>query len=219
MGKFGIDFDPEGYAPVADRIRLFYQTHPLGRIETELVRHTAEQVVFKALVYRSATDPRAAATGWAAEREGDGDINVVACLENAETSAIGRALANLGFTASRERPSAEEMTKARRTRARLTSVNRNSTGLSVPPSEASSGRRNLMDDDPLQRQANELLDALHLIRTAQRLGLRSARATRLRARIVASTMTPETLDRLSTILRRWIDKRRAETVRSTPPPP
>src|SRR5690349_10877867 len=69
MGKTGSDFDPDAYAPVAERIRLFYQAHPLGRIETELVRRTADEVVFKALVYRTATDAHPAATGWAAERE------------------------------------------------------------------------------------------------------------------------------------------------------
>src|SRR5690349_19949227 len=119
MGKFGSHFDPDGYAPVAERIRLFYHAHPLGRIETDLVRHSDGQVVFKALVYRNITDEHPAATGWAAEREGDGDINLVACVENTETSAIGRALANLGFTASRERPSAEEMAKASRARMRV----------------------------------------------------------------------------------------------------
>jgi hypothetical protein len=50
---------------------------------------------------------------------GDGEINAVACLENTETSAIGRALANLGFLASRLRPSAEEVAKATRARGRL----------------------------------------------------------------------------------------------------
>ncbi len=50
---------------------------------------------------------------------GDGEINAVACLENTETSAIGRALANLGFLAARLRPSVEEVAKASRARARL----------------------------------------------------------------------------------------------------
>jgi hypothetical protein len=53
VGKFGSGFDPETYAPVAERIRLFYQAHPLGRIVTDLVRHEDGQVVFKALVYRT----------------------------------------------------------------------------------------------------------------------------------------------------------------------
>lgn len=118
MSKGDAGFDREGYAPVADRIALFYERHPMGRIETHLVERSDRGVVFRAAVYRSPDERRPAATGWAAEREGDGEINTVACLENTETSAVGRALANLGFTASRQRASAEEMAKVARERGR-----------------------------------------------------------------------------------------------------
>jgi hypothetical protein len=118
MPKTTPDFDPESYAPVAARIELFYERYPTGRIVTELVQHTAE-IVFRAAVYRAAEDREPAATGWAAERIGDGEVNAVACLENTETSAVGRALANLGFLASPLRPSAEEVAKAARARARV----------------------------------------------------------------------------------------------------
>jgi hypothetical protein len=111
-------FDRDDYAPVADRIALFYERFPMGRIETHLIDRSERGVVFRAAVYRGPDEPRPAATGWAAEREGDGEINTVACLENTETSAVGRALANLGFTASRQRASAEEMAKVARERAR-----------------------------------------------------------------------------------------------------
>jgi len=119
MPKTTPDFDPESYAPVAARIELFYERYPTGRILTELVQHTEQEIVFRAAVYRATEDREPAATGWAAERVGDGEVNAVACLENTETSAIGRALANLGFLASRLRPSAEEVAKATRARARL----------------------------------------------------------------------------------------------------
>jgi hypothetical protein len=112
-----IDFDPESYAPVAERIELFYERYPSGRILTEMVERTEREIVFRAAVYRTAEDAEPAATGWAAERVGDGEVNAVACLENTETSAIGRALANLGFLASRLRPSAEEVAKVARSRA------------------------------------------------------------------------------------------------------
>jgi hypothetical protein len=114
MAKSDYGFDPTAYAPVAERIRLFWEAFPNGRITTRLVSRTEHDVVFEARVYRSAEDARPAATGWAAEREGDGDVNAVACLENTETSAVGRALANLGFTAAKERPSVEEMQKDRK---------------------------------------------------------------------------------------------------------
>src|SRR5206468_3113729 len=116
MPKAENGFDLERYAPVARRITLFYERYPAGRIITTLMERDARAVIFCARVYRGADDQRPAATGWALEREGDGDVNAVACLENTETSAIGRALANLGFTASAERPSREEMIRVSRAR-------------------------------------------------------------------------------------------------------
>ena len=68
-------------------------------------------VAERAFVFRSLEEERPSATGLASERIGDGDVNTVACLENTETSAIGRALANLGLTASAQRPSREEMSR------------------------------------------------------------------------------------------------------------
>jgi hypothetical protein len=118
VGKGDNEFDRDAYAPVADRIALFYERFPMGRIETSLVERSDRGVLFRAAVYRGPDERRPAATGWASEREGDGEINTVACLENTETSAVGRALANLGFTASRQRPSAEEMAKVARERTR-----------------------------------------------------------------------------------------------------
>lgn len=119
MPKSDSSFNPEQYATVAERIDLFYARFPAGRITTELFARDEGEIIFKAFVYRDSTDAPVAATGWAAEREGDGDINTVACLENTETSAVGRALANLGFTASTRRPSREEMEKVARVRGSL----------------------------------------------------------------------------------------------------
>jgi hypothetical protein len=102
-------FDLRAYATVAERITLFYRQFPDGRIITELAARDEREVTFKALAYRHHGDAVPAATGWASERYDDGGINSVACLENTETSAVGRALANLGFTASLQRPSREEM--------------------------------------------------------------------------------------------------------------
>lgn len=118
MSKSSLLFNPAEYALVANRITLFYERYPTGRIVTELVSRDRD-VLFKASVFRSAAEKEPAATGWASEREGDGEINEVACVENTETSAIGRALANLGFTASIRRPSREEMEKADRARSRV----------------------------------------------------------------------------------------------------
>ena len=123
-------------------------------------------------------DVQPAATGWASEREGDGEINRVACLENTETSAVGRALANLGFTASSRRPSREEMEKAARQRARASSE-RVVAGAVM---EAYRATRIAIDADPLQRRANAVHDLLGLIERAEAIGFSERRGATLRAR-------------------------------------
>ena len=180
------------YAPVAERVRLFYERYPRGRIVTELVRKTTREVVFRAAVYRDVAEADPAATGWACEREGDGDVNTVACLENTETSAVGRALANLGFQAGRGRPSAEEMAKAARERARRAAP------VSHPASAAPPFRPHLFAD----------LD--RLIEQARHAGLRPARAARWRARLLAPERpwTGEELLRAERWLRGWVRRKR-----------
>jgi hypothetical protein len=185
--KTGPDFNLTGYAPVAERITQFYEAHPEGRIVTELVSRTAAEVVFRASVYRTATDTGPAATGWAAEREGDGDVNEVACLENTETSAVGRALANLGFTASRLRPSAEEMAKAARARARI-------------------GRQRLAVREPAVSPSHAMYlgDLLNLVSAAQRIGLRPERAARWRRHLHDTPYEDRVLVQFERRLRDWI---------------
>src|SRR5687767_9534217 len=101
MPKTDLQLAGDDYVPVADRIRQFYERFATGRIVTHLVRRTDDEVIVRAEVFRTAAERHPAATGLAAEREGDGAINTVACLENTETSAVGRALANLGFAAAK----------------------------------------------------------------------------------------------------------------------
>jgi hypothetical protein len=56
------------------------------------------------------------ATGWAEEIRGQGNVNKTSHLENCETGAVGRALANAGLSGSdfTKRPSREEMGKVQR---------------------------------------------------------------------------------------------------------
>lgn len=96
----GDGFDPKDYVDVAERIRAFYERYPEGSIQTEMVRLEGDMVVFRATVYRDRED-RCPTTGWAYEREGVGFVNRTSFIENCETSAIGRALANLNFPTSR----------------------------------------------------------------------------------------------------------------------
>jgi hypothetical protein len=189
MPKTDTRFDPALYATVADRIQLFYERYPSGRIVTELVSRRDGETVFRALVYRDDTDTHPAATGWAAERDDDGDINAVACLENTETSAIGRALANLGFTASLRRPSREEMAKAERARHRLRLA----------------GAPGTSGDSPLQPRADAVHDLLDLVALAERRGLPPGRGSVLRTRAMGAAPLPASrVRRLEQRLRTWL---------------
>lgn len=172
------------YAPVADRIALFYERFPAGRIITQLTMHNEREVVFRASVFRTEKSRTPAATGWASEKFGDGDINTVACLENTETSAIGRALANLGFTASKNRPSLEEMEKAARTRAHLYPA--------------------------VHERADAALEVLSLLTAARRNGLSPARATVLETAITKPGAAPEATERIGSLLRGWLARRRRD---------
>jgi hypothetical protein len=201
--------DPElaDYAPVSDRITLFYQRYPAGRIVTQLHSRTDREVTFRALVFRGADDLRPAATGWASEREGDGEVNAVACLENTETSAIGRALANLGFTASVRRPSREEMEKAVRERARLVAR----PPVVAPPASSpasATATRAVEAIDPLQRRANAVHDVRSLIERAEAIGFSERRAETLRGALDQPELTPRTLMRLERRVRGWMARHR-----------
>lgn len=108
-------FDLSQYSTVAERIDKFWEKYPDGRIHTEIVHFTPEQVVIKAEIYTRIDDDIPTTVDFAEERPDTSPVNRVSFVENCATSAIGRALADLGgeFTGSK-RPSREEMAKVQR---------------------------------------------------------------------------------------------------------
>lgn len=106
-------FELKDYETVETRITKFWNAHPQGRIATDLVAY-GPQFIVKAEVYRDIADPVPYATGYAEETVGSSPVNKTSALENCETSAIGRALANGGFATSGKRASREEMAKVQR---------------------------------------------------------------------------------------------------------
>jgi len=111
-------FNLNDYVMVEDRIRDFYDRYPNGRIETRVVQATEnlESVIVFAAIYKDESTTVPLATGLAQEQKAVGGFaNEVSWVENAETSAIGRSLANAGFQKKGEpRPTKEEMTKKER---------------------------------------------------------------------------------------------------------
>lgn len=105
-------FNLDDYETVEERIKRFYQQHEDGRITTQCIKAGEGGTwLFKAYVYLTSGDqaneiPKA--TGYASETEGGKQSEWKA--ELGETSAIGRALANAGFSGNK-RASREEMQK------------------------------------------------------------------------------------------------------------
>lgn len=108
MGRFNLD----DYVEVKDRIGMLYIDFPDCRIETHIQHLDFERdpavCVVKASIYINAEDAHPKATGIAYEEQ-LGPINKNSFVENAETSAIGRALANQNYSGNAQRPSREEM--------------------------------------------------------------------------------------------------------------
>lgn len=107
-------FNLDDYEPVATRLgRWLEATGGQPRVLTEMVHRGDGWCVFKAELW---VDNTLIATGWAEEHITDRGVNSTSHVENCETSAVGRALANAGFAGSdpSKRASREEMTKVQR---------------------------------------------------------------------------------------------------------
>jgi hypothetical protein len=104
-------FNLADYEPVEVRLEKFIKYYPSFRISTELEVVEASRYIVKAYLFKNAEDGVAWATGYAEETVTSRGVNQTSALENCETSAIGRALANAGYAPKGKRPSREEMTK------------------------------------------------------------------------------------------------------------
>lgn len=113
--KYLTDLNGKDYLEVKWRLLWLRTEHPDAVIETELVEHDAGLALFRA---RVAIPGAGQATGWGSETADDFED----FIEKAETKALGRALAALGYGTQfcedfdfsaerRERPAAERRSR------------------------------------------------------------------------------------------------------------
>lgn len=108
-----VDIKGKEYVLVKDRILEFNKQYPNGMIETKLLSDLeADRVYFKAVVVPDSEKPERRFTGHSQAKWGDGYINQASAVENAETSAVGRALALMGIGVIDGIASADEIEKA-----------------------------------------------------------------------------------------------------------
>jgi len=117
------NFNLNNYVEVKDRIPLFYEQYEDGRITADIILQDENGITMKAYLWKNSEEQsrntplstgvaREYAEGWRALPPAkEGGFILEKYTENCETSAIGRALANLNMFKG-ERPSREEMESA-----------------------------------------------------------------------------------------------------------
>lgn len=119
-----IQIQGKDYVLVSDRIIYFNEQYPEGSISTDLISDpNSDIVVVKATVRPDTSDNQKFSrrfTGYSQAVKGAGFINKTAALENAETSAVGRALAMMGIGVIDSVASADEINKSKGTDSTVT---------------------------------------------------------------------------------------------------
>ena len=138
-------FNLDDYEMVKDRLPLFYERYADGRITCEILSETPEGITMKAYLYKDLEEQchqAPLATGIAHEKPG-GYIDKY--HETCETSAIGRALANLNLrNPNKDRPSREEMESVQSMQASKPSAPQSNGVSNGNPAKLSDKQRNLL---------------------------------------------------------------------------
>jgi hypothetical protein len=104
-------FNLDDYETVEVRLARFISDYPDFRIDTQLVEASGTRFIVRSAIYRTYADAVPFSTGLAFEIITDRGVNSTSALENAETSSLGRSLANAGYAAKGKRASQTEMAK------------------------------------------------------------------------------------------------------------
>lgn len=106
-----IDIKGKKYVLVSDRVLFFNENFPNGSITTELLEN-GEKITVKATITPDVANPTRVFVGHSQAKWGEGMVNRTSALENAESSAWGRALAAMGIGVLDSIASVDEMKKA-----------------------------------------------------------------------------------------------------------
>ena len=159
-----MSFNPADYAAVDERLPLFWADCPRGRIHTEIIVDDGTRIIVRAELYADIADPVATTTGFAEEVRGSSMVNKTSALENCETSAIGRALANYQYQGGKKRSSLEEVVKVYRQGGELSASGPTTSTNSDAPTMKQLGMlraKNWEGAVPAtKREASELIDRL-----------------------------------------------------------
>ena len=140
------------YTQVVHRMEAFRRIHGTDfGIDTQILVNDGKKVVVKAII--TDKDNRTVGVGMAEEIRGQGLVNTTSALENAETSAIGRALASLGL-AGGEYASANEMDAV----VRKTDAIKKTPQVEVKEQEESSTSNN---SSPVPMSSDKMFDKIN----------------------------------------------------------
>ncbi len=118
-----INIHGKEYVLVNERLDEFLAENPKATIETVIAKQDSiidtatgdpcnQYIVHAKIIPNPLEEPEVYYTGYAEERDNNGFINKTSALENAETSALGRALAFAGYGSAQSIASGEEVLRA-----------------------------------------------------------------------------------------------------------
>jgi hypothetical protein len=176
-------FNPDEYVQVNERLELFRKEHPEWGLVSTLDHYDDSRVVVRAVVTNE--QGREIASGLAEEVRDSSPVNKTSAVENCETSAWGRALANLGYEVKRSIASREEMEKAQR--LENPKPERTQASVTAPP-------------DPVKARQAKAIAAIEKMSSHQRTALRQLMAKHNVSQKPEEWGSAEVLDKLSMLV-------------------